>query len=278
MNADEEKFSDDPEENLRMENELLKLKLQAQFGAKLGEGETLPPEIENEFLKNVFAFEQNLGDYTPIKVVELLGSPDFKKAVSLTDEDLKKEYARLTELMEQKSIAVDFIRSRDERFMYQFITEELFDHETGNSMPGMTTHFIYEEFHADHDLDIRSRTDDFLRDWFRKEFNEFSSELGYQFILPNGQTLAREEMLTKIQNVFDCYRSFTNCQVALNDVRFQWNDETQTGMGHAEGGVRYDAILETGETLHFEGPFKLYLSNEDGWWSIFYFVFPGFEW
>ena len=278
MNPHEEKFSEDPAENLRMENELLKLKLQAQFGATLGENETLPPDIENQFLKNVYAFEQNLGDYTPLKVAELLGSPDFKKAAALTDEDFKKEYARLTELMKQKSVAVDFIRPRDERFKYQFITEELFDHETGSSMPGMTTHFIYEEFHADHDMDIRNRTDDFLRDWFRKEFNEFSSELGYQFILPNGQTLTREEMLAKIKNVFDSYRTFKNCQVALNDVRFQWNDETQTGMGHAEGGVRYDAVLETGETLHFEGPFKLYLSNEDGWWSIFYFVFPGFEW
>ncbi len=277
MESNEEKFSEDPAENLRMENELLKLKLQAQFGATLGENETLPPDIENQFLKNVFAFEQNLGDYKPIKVVDLLEKPDFPKATNLDDDSLKREYNRLMELMEKKSIAIDFIRPREERFKYQFITEELFAHETGNSMPGMTTHFIYEEFHADHDLDIRNRTDDFLRDWFRKEFNEFSSELGYQFILPNGQTLTREEMLAKIKNVFDSYRIFKNCQVALNDVRFQWNDETQTGMGHAEGGVRYDAVLETGETLHFEGPFKLYLSNEDGWWSIFYFVFPGFE-
>ena len=278
MEPHEEKFSDDPQENLRMENELLKLKLQAQFGATLGEGGNLPPDIENEFLKNVYAFEQNLGDYKPIKVFELLGKPDFPKAINLDDDSLKREYDRLMELMEKKSMAVDFIRSRNERFMYQFITEELFDHETDNSMPGMTKHFIYEEFHADHELDIRNRMDDFLRDWFRKEFNEFSSELGYQFILANGQTLTREETLTKIQNLFDCYTSFTNCQMALQEIKFQWNDETQTGMGHAEGGVRYDAVLESGETVHFEGPFKLYLSNEDGWWSVCYFVFPGFEW
>lgn len=278
MNPDEEIFSDDPQENFRMENELLKLKLQAQFGAKLGEGETLPPDIENEFLKNIYAFEQNLGDYKPIKVIELLGSPDFRKASSLTNEALKKEYDRLIELMTQKAIAVDFIRPREERFMYKFITEELFDHKMGNSMPGMITHFTYEEFHPDHELDIRNRTDDFLRDWFRKEFNEFSSELGNQFILANGQLLTRDETLAKIQNLFDCYTSFANCQVAMKEVKFQWNEESQTGMGHAEGGVRYDAVSETGETFHFEGPFKLYLSNEDGWWSIFYFVFPGFEW
>jgi hypothetical protein len=278
MNPDDEKFSEDPAENLRMENKLLKLKLQAQFGAKLSEGETLPSDIENEFLKNVYAFEQNFGDYKPIKVVELLGSPDFRKAADLDKESLKHQYDRLIKLLNEKSIAVDFIRPRDERFMYRFITEELFDHTMETSMPGMVTHFMYEEFHADHDLDIRNRTDDFLRDWFRKEFNEFSSELGNQFVLANGQILTRDETLAKIQNFFDCYTSLAHSRVTVKEIKFQWNKESQTGMGHAEGGVKYDAVPETGETVHFEGSFKLYLSNENGWWSIFYFVFPGFKW
>ncbi len=275
----EEKFSDDPQENLRMENELLKLKLQAQFGAMMGGGDnSLPPEIENEFLKNVYAFEQNQGAFKPTKVREFLGAPAFQKAETLTDKNLKKEYHRLEKLLGKKSMAVDFIRPREDRFKYQFITEELFEHTMQNSMPGMTMHFIYEEFHGDHDLDIRNRTDDFMRDWFRKEFNEFSSELSHQFILANGQTLTREESLTKIQNLFDCYSSFTNCQFKVFEAKFEWNDETQTGIGHSEGGVKFDAVMETGETVHFKGPFKLYLTNEDGWWSIFYFVFPGFDW
>jgi hypothetical protein len=278
METNDENFSDDPAENLRMENELLKLKLQAQFGATLGDGGNLPADIENEFLKNVYAFEQNQSTYQPIKVIEFLGKPHFQKAADLNDESLMKEYARLLELLNAKSIAIDFIRPREDRFKYQFITEELFEHTMSGSMPGMTSHFIYEEFHPDHDLDIRNRTKDFLRDWFKREFNEYSSELGYQFILANGEILSREETLAKIKKVFDCYTSFTNCQVAAGEVKFQWNEETQTGMGHAEGGVRFDATLESGETVHFEGPFKLYLSNEDGWWSIFYFVFPGFEW
>lgn len=278
MELHDEKFSNDPEENLRMENELLKLKMQAQFGARLSIEESLPADIENEFLKNVYAFEQSKGEFNSIKVAELLGLPDFRKAEDLTDDDVKKEYDRLMELLNKKSIAVDFIRPREDRFMYQFITEELFNHTTDSGMPAMTRHFIYEEFHADHDLDIRNRVDDFLRDWFRKEFNEFSSELGHQFILANGQTLTREETIVKIQHLFDCYTSFINYQVAIYEIKFQRNDETQTGMGHAEGRVRYDAVMETGEVVHFEGPFKLYLSSEDDWWSIFYFVFPGFEW
>ncbi|MDP9081252.1 MAG: hypothetical protein M3O71_27885 [Bacteroidota bacterium] len=52
-------LSDDTEENLRMENELLRLKLRAEFGSELHDTGNLPPDIENEFLKYVFAAEQN---------------------------------------------------------------------------------------------------------------------------------------------------------------------------------------------------------------------------
>ena len=50
-------LSDDPEENLRMENELLRLKLQAELGADPHMINPVDPEIENIFLKNIFNFE-----------------------------------------------------------------------------------------------------------------------------------------------------------------------------------------------------------------------------
>ena len=279
MSFYEEMFSDDPEENLCMENELLKLKLQAQFGASIGTGEGLPPGVENEFLKSVFAFQLSHGTRNSIRVMEFLGSPIFPKESDLDELNLKKEFGRLTELMVNKSIAIDFIRPREDRFKYKFITEELFEHKMdGGGFPGMTCNFIYEEFHPDHEMDIESRAKDFLRDWFKKEFNEYSLELSSVFVLADGRSLSRDEVLVKIQHVFDSYTSFVKAKMAIHEVKFQWNDETQTGFGHAEGAVKYDAKLITGETINFEGPFKLYLSNEDGWWGVFYFVFPGFEW
>lgn len=184
----------------------------------------------------------------------------------------------MEELLEKKSIAVDFIREREDRFKYQFITEELFDQETDGGFPGMTTNFTYEEFHPDHELDIKDRTDDFMRDWFRMEFNEHSSELGHNFVLANQQILTREETVKKIKTMFDCYKAFKNCKTKVFEIKFELYAETHSGMGHSEGMVKYDAVLENGETVNLEGPFKLYLSYEDGWWSICYFVFPGFEW
>jgi len=38
--------------------------------------------------------------------------------------------------------------------IYKFITEELFDHEMDDIMlPGFVHHFIYEEFHPNHEYD-----------------------------------------------------------------------------------------------------------------------------
>jgi hypothetical protein len=280
LNPDEESLSNDPEENLRMENELLKLKIRAEFGGISGDmGLSLPPEIENQFLKNVYAFEKNQSNVTKQKVRERLGSPNFANSEDLNSEDFEKEYLRLIELLQDNSLEVDFLRDREDRFKYKFITEELFDEEIDSqAIPEMVTHFIYEEFHPDHEHDIQERANEFLRDWFRKEFNEHSMELSHSFVLANGIQLSRQEILNKIQLIFDSYTSFENPKVAMFEVKFELYEETQSGMGHAEGAVKYDARIENGEYVHFEGPFKLYMSLEYGWWSICYFVFPGFEW
>ena len=50
----DELFSDDPQENMRIENDFLKLKLKAQYGDAffMESNADLPPEIENEFKKH----------------------------------------------------------------------------------------------------------------------------------------------------------------------------------------------------------------------------------
>lgn len=49
-------------------------------------------------------------------------------------------------------------------------------------------------------------------------------------------------------------------------------------LGFSEGVYKYDAIMENGEMLHFVDPYKLYMRRENNYWSIFYFVMPGFKW
>jgi len=85
----EEKFSDNPQENLQIENEILRLKMQAEYGAIFGRAEYAPPEIENEFLLNVLQFEEAFKNVKYVKVRELIGKPRFKNAQDVSDQENK---------------------------------------------------------------------------------------------------------------------------------------------------------------------------------------------
>lgn len=266
----------DDDEKLRQENEILKLRLQAETGAYFSEHSNMPPEIENQFLKNVLAFEKEHGNAKPVKVYELIGKPKYRKAEELNEEEMEYEYDKLNQLMNDKNIALDFLAEYDIETMYRFLTEELFEHET-TLFGGMTTHFTYEEFHPNHRMDLEEDTMKFLQHWFEQSFDEFSSELGNQFILADRRILKKEEVLQKFEMVFAAFKQFKECQYHIHSIDFDLKNDDE-GMANTEGAVRYEAITEDDEIVPIEGPFKIYFHREYGYWSIFYFIFPGFEW
>lgn len=275
----EEPLSADRAEQLRQENEFLKMKIMAEFGGVSGGEGTVPPEIENQFLKNVIAFESQQSGQQPVKLSSHLGDPDFKKSEELNDTEFNQESERLFKLLQSKSISVDFLRERDRRFQYKFITEELFNHETcGMMIPGMVMHFIYEEFHMDHEMEIANRTEDFMKFWFERDASAMEFGLISGFIQPNSKVLSLEEVTKQIQQVFDSYKSFENCKFKVLDIKFQISEsDPLQAMGHSEGLVKYDAVLENGEVKKIRGPFKIYMGLQDQWWSIFFFYMPGFN-
>ena len=59
--AHEEKFSDYPEENLRIENEPMKMKLKAQYSDafQMESSEEMPADMGKQFLKNIIAFKDS---------------------------------------------------------------------------------------------------------------------------------------------------------------------------------------------------------------------------
>ncbi len=275
----EENFSDDPIENLRIENEIQKLKMQAETGASFSGSNDLPPEVENEFLQHVQQFEDAWKNVKYVKLYDLIGQPGYKKEDVLTEEEVKYELKRLLDLLEQHNINLDVLGNYDDRIIYRFITDAFFEHETDDlQIPGMTKNFIYEEFHPNHKMDINDRAIEFIQHWFDKSFNEFCWELGDDFILPDGISIKKEEMLHKFHAVLSCFTSFSDQQFSINYISFELPDEKKPGMGHAEGSITYNAVLENSETVVIEGPFKFYMSNEYGFWKIFYFIFPGFHW
>lgn len=279
---EEEKFSDDPQENLRIENELLKIKLKAQFGEafQVGMGEDIPPEIENQFLKNVLAFEEAHINTEYTTVYERIGKPAYKPASELTKEELKEACAALLALMEEQHISLDFCDGPyDDETVYRFITEEFFEHEVEKDpVDGMSSCFIYEEFHPNHTADIAKRAQEFLQHFFTAAFNEHSIELADDIIMPDGRQLTKETLLKKMQVFFDAYESFANDAWTTPHVEYKLQEAAGRGMGFSEGMCKYDALLDNNEILHFEGPYKIYMGLQYGLWQVFYFVLPGFKW
>jgi len=279
-NDSHENFGDDPEQNLQIENELLKLKMQAERGAFFGGNmEGLPPEVEAEFLKNVQSFEDSFDKAKQVTIYECIGSPEYKQAEELKPEEIEAEMRKIIELMQSKNIILEVLGKYDLSLIYKFITDELFQEKIKEvDYPEYLHSFVYEDFHPSHDVDIAMTAQDFLDHWVKKEFDENSFELAGQLVTADGKTFSRNEVIARLRNCLNSYREFSNIGFMGCDTNHEWNETEGKGMGHAEGMFRYDAEIENGETIHFEDAFKLYMINEDGYWRIFYFVFPGFSW
>ena len=277
----EEKFSDDPQENFRIENEILKIKLKAQYGDAffMQSNDDLPPEIENQFLKNMITFEDTHANAEMTTVYDAIGKPDYKTVDDLSATAITAELKRITAIMGEHQIALDISDGPyPDATIYKFITEELFAHEI-DKMPvfGMGWHFIYEEFYPNDKVEIEKNTHEFLLNWFKRDFNEYSTEIGYEFITADGKQLSREELMTKLKPFFESFETFEDDSYNIDEIKFELQDNN-TGFGHAEGMLKYDAVMDNGEMIHYEGPYKLYMQRENKWWTIFYFVMPGFSW
>lgn len=278
-----EKFSDDEEEQLRIENEILRLKLKAELGGEIEgiEGtENLPPEIENLFLKNILSFEHQYEQVAATTIYQIIKEPAFTKVEELNEEDLIIAFANIIQLLEDNHIAVDFRGDYSVREKYRFITEDLFKHETKLvHIEGMTTHYSYEEFYPNHTLAIEDQAKEFIAHWFDMNFDENSWELADEFLTDTQQIISKATVLQKFNNIFAAYKAFEDPQFLIGEIGFDLNEADKTmGFGFAEGGIKFSAVLESSETILVESSFKLYMQLEEGDWRIFFFYWPGFSW
>jgi len=154
MSRKDQQFSD--HEQLKAENEYLKLKLMLENGARFEgspstDGE-LPPELENQFLKNMIEFERRWEEHKTIRVFDKIGKPShFRKVMEIPDNEINQAWDELIFYLQQYNISLDVCSPNiSKRELYRFATEELFELETDDmNMPGWITGFIYDEFYPD---------------------------------------------------------------------------------------------------------------------------------
>ena len=224
-------------EKLKAENDFLKMKMMLEKGAQFGGNASsgLPAEIENEFLKNIMAFEQQMNERKTIKLFDKLGKPtQFKPANEIPDREIDKAWNDIHDFLGKHSINLDVCSPNiSNRELYRFTVEELFEHETtgipaqlsksGGTLPGWTTNFIYDEFHPDPVYDNSKLVEqNLINDIFRKEdfFYEINFDsTGFVFNSKLYETRAPFfEMLKKFKSLFDEIE-MTDCNITSCNVK-----------------------------------------------------------
>lgn len=184
---------------LTTENELLKLKMMAEFGGDFAGSEHLPPEVEHIFLKQISKFHQLHDKAEMVKIYDFIGAPLYNHVHDLSDKEIKKELKKLLALLRKKGIVVETLGGAGDKEMYRFVTEEIFMQQIQNiRMPNWTIHMLYEEFHPSDEFDIKNQCGTALAFLFDKSFitadfiflDEMKSHLGLG--------MEKEELIEKI--------------------------------------------------------------------------------
>lgn len=165
--------NDDELEKLRVENELKKMKLILEHGAIISDqqGEKpIHPEIENQFLNSIQAFEDNFENAQLIKVYDFIERPDFIPVDAIADQQISTELKSVMNILNENGISLDTICEVEEREIYRFVTEELFNYEMDNvRIPGMVNCFIYEDFHPNVEYDIKNAAEEGVASFLNKD-------------------------------------------------------------------------------------------------------------
>jgi hypothetical protein len=256
-------------EELGTENELLKLKMMAEFGGDFMGGEDLPPDVENQFLKQVISFHK-LHDKSKVTTVyKFIGEPEYNHVKDLSDKEVVKELKKLLKLMDKNSVALSFLPETPKREIYRFITEELFKHEIEDvKLRGWVNQFIYEEFHPNPEHDVRSAVFFCLQSIFDKGHAMYEEHYSEEMKDHLGLSMELEELREKIEGFWN---RFNNTKLVAHEFETIEIDK-EAGTAHAVCTVTYKTQAEKGrkfkeETAHVEitlGRSKFL----DSWWEI----------
>lgn len=256
-NQEEEEEEEFPKLDIHDENEFKKLKLSIEHGAGyFSKGSSnLPPEIEGQFLDYIANFENASKNAKQITVFKKLGEPEYKPESTLTNDEITIELEKIELLMQNHGMNLDVLAdyTDEERLIYKFITEELFEHEiTDMNIPGLQTCFIYEEFHPNHEYDLKRDTEDFLRmffntkdDYYKRSHNE---EATNHIALNNFRSLFKEFQMTFFE---------------FQEITFDEQDAV----------VRFNIdfwakIKDTDDKMNYSGNGNLTFKSEYGYWYL----------
>jgi len=260
------------EDELRAQNAVLKLKLEMEHGMEMSDTSELPPEIENQWLRNIQAFEEQFERNESISVFEFIGNPSFTPLESLTSDQLPGAIAELMGLLEENGIVLEFCCDYDDEVVYRFITTEFFPYEIDNiRMEGGAHVFSYEEFHPNHEYDLRRTSANFIMRVLSKEWSEYDIYFLSDSVTFHSKTFTRSGMSSIISFFQCCHSDLALEQFSIQNVHVDLENRKAV----VRGDIVYCATHPGMKTEVVEGPCIIHfmLGNLD--WEIVQFDIPG---
>ncbi|CAN5585517.1 hypothetical protein BH11BAC1_BH11BAC1_12650 [soil metagenome] len=263
------------EDELKAENNLLKLKLELEHGMQMMDTSALDPEVENQWLSDIYKFEKQFKEAGKIKVYDKIGQPDFKPWNELSKEVLTVELDRLSEILQEHQIVLECICEYEDAIIYRFITEELFQYEVDDIfVEGMVQHFIYEEFHPNHEYDLKRQATSFIEKLLTQEWNPEWD--GAEFAAPvlfRGKEFDKHSISTIILAYQETFHPIKITELSIKHVSF----DLEKKFGAVRLQLSYDSQAEKGKTLTYTGKsFISFKRMEWDYWCISNFQLPGF--
>jgi hypothetical protein len=238
------------EEEQKLDNQVKKLKIELETGAKFftPDGSELPADVEAQFLDNIIAFEEASKNSETKTISEILGNPVLIPEEGLTDEQIHEELTKFYKLLDEKSMGFDVIYETPEREIYQFISTEFLAHEYEMmSIPGMMYNFIYEEFVPNEQEDLRKDSEKIIRVIFEQDFEYFYVELAEE-INHNGKMLPYKEYI-KLLNAMHENRSLELMGLEVTDIAI--NPDLENAIVTCE--IKYSSkFIEEKESLYVD--------------------------
>jgi hypothetical protein len=295
----EEKFSEDPNEHFRIENEILKMKLKAELGHNFqifGDSDALPPEIENQFLNYMIQMEEIFQQEDLITIREKIGNPTLV-APYLEKVDYVNELEKILNMLLKHDICFNVIYDEyPADLLYAFVYNHLLDLDIERNMPkGTTVNFIYEEFVPNREQESKETIEDFVEALFDKNFEQVKFCVADGDLLIGKSVMSQEQFLTRLKNFVLAFSHFEDVMLDSKDVnvlateRMDLDEALANQPTNAEedlgnidsciatitGYMAFDAVMENTETLHYEGDFKFVLQLNFGMWRVASADFPG---
>lgn len=262
----------DPEENLRADNELAALNLEMRYGAQMHIEGDVPPEILQQFLANVTAFEQQYRKGERTTVYQKIGAPPFAPPDTLEAATLPGELARVQQLLEAGGFIVIGPDELPDDVFYEFIVSEIFPHEVDAVLPpGMMVYLDYEEFHPSDEATIGYITESFLISLLSLE-KPFPETMLSERCRDEHNVISREAALASIHAFRGRFERIIPVAFRPEEL-IQQPDGTWQTFGICWEGIPKDG----GAKERHEGLGVMQFELEDGDWLVQGVKIPGFE-